>query len=107
MGAVVLLGGEDLCQASVEALESACWRQLLTRHLPLAWADASAAVRSPAVGCLGSAATLSTAVFSLYQTRDGSAAIAGRCHRRLHTLRFVRMPSAPSPGDRPSWRRST
>ena len=45
----------------------------------------------PSASCLGSAATLSTAVFSLYQTRDGSAAIAGRCRRRLHTLRFVRM----------------
>ena len=45
----------------------------------------------PSASCLRSAATLSTAVFSLYQTRDGSAAIAGRCRRRLHTLRFVRM----------------
>jgi len=51
----------------------------------------------------------STVVFSLYQTRDVSVLIAGRCCRRLHTLRFVRMPSpsSRSPGDRPSWRRST
>jgi len=51
----------------------------------------------------------STVVFSLYQTRDVSVLIAGRCCRRLHALRFVRMSSPParSPGDRPSWRRST
>lgn len=47
-------------------------------------------------------------MFSLYQTRDVSVTFADRCCRRLHALRFVRMPSpsSRSPGDRPSWRRS-
>jgi hypothetical protein len=49
-------GGDDGRQAaacSLEALESACWRRLLTRHLPLAWGDSQSSVRAPAVGCLG------------------------------------------------------
>ena len=38
---------------SLEALESACWRRLLTRHLPLAWGDSQASVRAPAVKTAG------------------------------------------------------
>ena len=71
---------------------------------------ASVAILSSTASCLGSDATFPAVDGCvLAVSNDVSVTIAGRCCRRLHTLRFVRMPSpsSRSPGDRPSWRRST